>query len=236
MTIKTASRLVLGIAGDGPLSRVMAEIENTGDIRGMVSSPQIEIPRANLDDLGVGKAIGSGLLRVWKEEPDFSYESQVAIADGRIGDAVAHFLERSEQTRSAVLLGVLAERKGITAAGGVMLEALPGSADEELAGFESHLETLPSVSKLMADEGLDGLIHRVLAPAGYREIETRTIRYRCRCSGSGIRRFLSNLAEEERGRLKTEAGAYEAECVFCGHRYSFEDLDQTTAPGPETVG
>jgi molecular chaperone Hsp33 len=203
----------------------MAEVEDSGDLRGMVSVPQIEIPRADVTELGVGKAIGDGLFRVWREGESFSYESQVEIKSGGIGSAVAHFLEQSEQTRSAVLLGVLAEREGLSSVGGIIIEALPGSEDQALSEFESHLTQLPSVSRLLATEGLDGLVDEVLKPAGYRITETRSLQYRCRCSERAIRRFVADLSDSERGKLRAEDRGYEAECVFCGRRYSFDDLN-----------
>jgi molecular chaperone Hsp33 len=213
----------------------MAEVEDNGDVRGMVSSPQIEIPRSEQTQLGVGKAIGNGVLRVWREETRLSYESQVGIKSGCIGVAVAHYLEQSEQTRSAVLLGLLAKTEGITAAGGMMIEALPGPEDETLSRLEKHIGQLPSVSRLMATEGIDGLIDEVLRPAAYTVGETRDVRYRCRCSASSIRRFLRDLNASERDKLRSGKGDLEAECVFCGRQYQFDDSRSSNDEASQSI-
>jgi molecular chaperone Hsp33 len=226
IALKSPSRLVLGISGDGPLSQVMAEVAESGDLRGMVSAPQIELPTAGKDELGDARAMGNGLMQVWKEEERHSHRSQVSIDGGRIGDALTHHLEQSEQTRSAVLLGVLAERNGIAAAGGLMLEMLPGPEDETaLDQLEKRLTELPGASFLLATGGLDGLIEEVLGPSGASVSSSKKFRYHCRCTDNTVRRYLRGLAAEETEGLRTEAGELEAECVFCGRRYRFDDSD-----------
>ena len=233
MAITTPGRLVLGISGDGPLSRVMAEVEKSGNVRGMVSAPRVELPTSEQEDLGDARAMGSGLMQVWREEGRHSYRSQVSIDAGRIGNALTHYLEQSEQTRSAVLLGVLAEKSGVAAAGGMMLEVLPRPDDDlELDHLEERLRGLSGVSRLLASDGLDGLIDKVLGMSNATVLEERKIRYHCSCTGSTVRRYLQGLETGEIEELRTEAGTLEAECVFCGRQYQFDDLDSEESERP----
>lgn len=81
-------RLRVGLAGDGSLRWAAAELD-------------------------VGGAIGRGMLRVLREHDRGRYHSQVELVTGEIGDDVAHYLHQSEQTRSAVLVGVLGKPHGV---------------------------------------------------------------------------------------------------------------------------
>jgi len=225
MSLKTPSRLVLGVSGDGPLSRVMAEVGEDGEIRGMVSDPRVEVPLAEPSELGVGRAIGNGILRVWREGTGLTYQSQVEVSRGGIGEALATFLAQSEQTRSAVLLGVLAGAEGISAAGGMMVEALPGGEDADLVSLESRLGDLESISRVLASRGLRGLIEDVVGTSRFTITESREIRYRCRCSVPDIRAHLCRLEPEARAGMRSSNGRLEAECVFCGTVYRFDEAD-----------
>jgi molecular chaperone Hsp33 len=204
------------------LSRVLAEVDEKGGIRGMVSDPHIEIPVGDPTTLGVSRAIGDGLLQVLRDVRGGSYQSQVQVAKGRIGDALARFLEQSEQTRSAVLLGVLAERDGVRSAGGLIIEALPGAEDGALLELESRIGAMESVSRSLAKGGVTGLLDELFGNDSYRVGDSRQIAYRCRCSESSIRSYLGSLDGADLEELENSIGEVVADCVFCGARYRFE--------------
>ena len=76
--------------------------------------------------------------------------SQVELVSGEIGIDIAHYLEQSEQTRSAVLLGVLARPDGlVAAAGGMVVEVLPGAPDEAIELLEANIAGIGGVSELL---------------------------------------------------------------------------------------
>src|SRR4029079_12789365 len=105
---KSLHRLVLEVHGDGPLGRVLAEADPEGNLRGMVGDPRVDLPATPAGKLAVGRGVGRGTLRVLRElAAGGSYHSQVELVSGEIGDDLAHYLEQSEQIRSAGLLGVL---------------------------------------------------------------------------------------------------------------------------------
>ncbi len=113
LATKTPSRLVLDIRGDGPLRQVLVEVDEEGNIRGTVGDPRVVVPDLPNTKLAVGNAVGAGNLRVLREFGDGgSYHSHVALQTGEIGDDLAHYLEQSEQSRSAVLVGVLGRKSG----------------------------------------------------------------------------------------------------------------------------
>jgi molecular chaperone Hsp33 len=220
--IKTPGRLVLAISGSGPLSRVLGEVDEGGRVRGMVSDPHVEIPVGDPTTLGVSRAIGDGLLQVLRDVRGGGYQSQVQVSKGRIGAALARFLEQSEQTRSAVLLGVLAERDGVRSAGGLIIEALPGAEEGAVLELESRIETVASVSRRLAEGGVLGLLDELFGKGSYRVGDSTRIEYRCRCSESSIRSYLQQLDGADLGELENSPGEVVADCVFCGARYRFD--------------
>ena len=222
LAAKTPARLVVEIRGDGPMRLVLAEADQQGNLRGMVGQPRLHLPSAPGGKLPVGDAIGKGLLRVLREQDGASYQSQVALVTGEIGTDLAHYLEQSEQTPSAVLVGVLAKPEGVAAAGGMIVEVLPGARDEEVERLEANIGRLAGVSRTIEEQGLHGLVQTLLDGLPGEVHETRELRYRCRCSRERLRQHLIVLSADDREHLQHADGSTEAECVFCGEIYHFE--------------
>ena len=222
LATKTPARLVVEIRGDGPLGRVIAEADPEGNLRGMVGDPRVAVPDLPNGKLAVGTAVGRGMLRVLREhEGGGSYHSQVELVSGEIGEDVAHYLAQSEQRRSAVLLGVLTRRRGVAAAGGMIVEVLPGAPDEVVERLERNVAGLPGVSHLVADGGSSRVVEALLAGFDRESHETRPLRYRCRCSRERLLRHLTLLPAADRDHLADGSGTIDADCVFCGSRYRF---------------
>jgi len=223
LAVKTPARLVMEIRGDGPLGTVVAEADELGNLRGMVGEPRLDLPSTPEGKLDVSRAVGRrGRLRVIREREGSSYASQVELVTGEIGDDVAHFLDQSEQTRSAVLLGVLARPGGIAAAGGMIIERMPGAPEEVIDRLEANLEGLAGISRLLEETAsLDASLDRLLAGLDPEVLEQRPITYRCRCSRERLRRHLVLLARREEDLLAPDRDELEAECSFCGTEYRF---------------
>lgn len=222
LATKTPSRLVLEIRGDGPLRQVLAEADQEGNLRGMVGNPFVDLPPTPAGKLDVGRAVGQGRLRVLREHGEGgSYHSQVELVSGEIGEDVAHYLEQSQQIRSAVLLGVLTKPFGVAAAGGMIVEVLPGAPEEVVERLERNIAAMPGVSHLVEAGGADQVIETLLAGFDREVRETRPLRYRCRCSRERLLRHLVLLSAEDRDHLREADGAIAADCVFCGSQYRF---------------
>jgi len=222
LSTKTPSRLMLEVRGDGPLLRVLAEADDEGNLRGIVGDGQVQVPDWPGGKLGVGRAVGKGYLRVLREyEGGNSYQSQVELVSGEIGEDVAYYLSQSEQTRSAVLLGVLGKPSGVVAAGGMVVEVLPGAPEETVARLESNIAGIRGVSHLLEEGGAPHVVEQVLAGLDRETKEVRPLRYRCRCSRERLREHLALLSAEDRDYLREEDGSIKADCAFCATQYRF---------------
>jgi molecular chaperone Hsp33 len=219
---KAPSRLILEVRGDGPILRVLAEADQEGNLRGLVGDGQVQVPDWPGGKLAVGRAVGRGFLRVLREfEGGGNYQSQVELVSGEIGDDVAYFLSQSEQTRSAVMLGVLGRKTGVAAAGGLVVEVLPGAPEEAVEQLERNIANVSGVSHLIEEGGTEQVLDRVLEGFDRQVRELRPLRYRCRCSRERLRRHLVLLSIEDRESLADPVGVIDADCAFCGVRYSY---------------
>jgi molecular chaperone Hsp33 len=232
LSTKSPSRLMLEVRGDGPIGRVLAEADDEGNLRGMVGDGRVQVPDWPGGKLGVGRAVGKGVLRVLREyERGNSYQTQVELVSGEIGEDVAYYLSQSEQRKSAVLLGVLGKPSGVAAAGGMVVEVLPGAPEETIARLESNIAGIRGVSHLIEEGGAEHVVEQVLAGLDREVKEVRPLRYRCRCSRERLLGHLTLLPAEDRDYLRADDGAIEADCTFCGARYRFSP-EELQSPSP----
>lgn len=226
LSVRACDRLALEIRGDGPIGKLFAEVDAAGNLRGYVGNPRVEVPDRPDGKLAVGAAVGSGMLRVLRDLDDgTTYESQVALQGGEIGIDLAHYLEQSEQTDSAVLVGVLAGPEGVRAAGGLLIEVMPGARSGPVGRLEANLEAIGGISRAVADGGLELLLDRTLAGLDRRVTEASGVRFHCRCRRDSLREHLVLLSTEELAEVAEPDGSIAAECAFCAERYLFEAFE-----------
>jgi molecular chaperone Hsp33 len=218
IALKVPARMTLVIDGDGALGRVVAEAE-MGGVRGLVGNPRVATPADGSLDLAPW--VGHGSLRVSRETGARRYASQVELVSGEIGDDLAHYLEQSEQIRSAVLLGVLPRSTGIAAAGGLIVEALPGTPDEVLTRLEGNLRALEGVSRPLEQGGLGTLRHGVLDGFDVEILDDEPLAYRCGCDRERLRAQLAAMPALDLTSLFEDDGTCNAECAYCGECYQF---------------
>jgi len=235
IALKVPARLTLTIDGDGPIGRIVAESESGGGVRGLVGDPQAETPSDG--ELRLAELVGEGHLSVSRETDGERYTSKVELVSGEIGLDLAHYLDQSEQIRSAVLVGVLPRPSGIAAAGGVIVEALPGTDDEVLEQLEENLRSLEGVSRTLETGGLGALQNAVLAGFDVEILEGRPLAYACGCEREQLRRQLMTLAQDDLESLFERDEFCDAVCAFCGesYRFSAKELMRSTQSGAEPL-
>jgi len=222
---REGARVNLRIKGNGPLQGLFVDAGVDGTVRGYVFNPQIELPPNALGKLDVGGAIGSeGFLYVVRDIGyGYPYSSTVELVSGEIGDDVTHYLANSEQTPSALLLGVFVGAQGVTASGGLLLQVMPKAArDEELiATLESRISSLKGFTPLLQSgksltdifEELLGDLDLVIFP------DTQLVRFDCRCSFDRVLGALKMLGEVELQDMIEKDDGAKATCEFCGEIY-----------------
>src|SRR5215207_8137503 len=151
--LKEDEKLSLQFMGRGPLRGIFAEANGQGEVRGFVYHPRTHLPLKR-GKLNVGGAVGEGTLTVirsqsWNKEP---YRSILPLVSGEIGSDIAHYLLNSEQIPSAVSLGVfVAPTESVVAAGGFILQVMPGASAETIAQLETCVARTKPVSQLVRE-------------------------------------------------------------------------------------
>ncbi|MEA5511416.1 Hsp33 family molecular chaperone HslO [Crocosphaera sp. UHCC 0190] len=222
---REGSRVNLRIKGNGPLGGLLVDAGLDGTVRGYVAHPDVELPPNPLGKLDVGRAIGNeGFLYVVRDIGyGYPYSSTVELVSGEVGDDVTHYLATSEQTPSALLLGVFVGSEGVTAAGGLLLQVMPKAArDEELVTvLESRVGKLSGFTPLLrAGKTLPDIFEELLGDLGLVIFpEVQMLRFDCRCSFSRVLGALKLLGEVELQDMIEKDDGAEATCEFCGEIY-----------------
>jgi molecular chaperone Hsp33 len=225
-TMKAGERVSLQFSGNGPLGGILVDATPEGHARGFVNRPRTHLPPRN-GKLDVGGALGGGLLCVMRVLPDPAppYRSIVPLVSGEVGSDVARYLVDSEQTPSAVGIGVFVEVDGrVGAAGGYVLQAMPGAAPGTLERLEANVAASAAPSDLVR-QGLDAdaIVVRLLDGFAARVLDRQAVAFRCRCSRArATAAVLAMGCEELRAVLADERRA-EVVCEFCAERYTVEE-------------
>lgn len=226
------SRVNIRVRGNGPLGGILIDAGLDGTVRGYVDNPSIELPPNPHGKLDVGGAVGrEGYVYVVRDVGyGYPYSSTVELVSGEIGDDLTHYLVTSEQTPSALLLGVFVGEKGVTAAGGLLLQVMPKAAHDEVLVelLESRLSQLSGFTPLLrAGKTLPQIMEDLLGDMGLDILpESQLVRFNCRCSRSRMMGALKILgADELQDMIEKDDGA-EATCQFCNEVYhaSSDDL------------
>ncbi|WP_141264178.1 Hsp33 family molecular chaperone HslO [Moorella sp. E308F] len=238
-TLKEGQSITVRILGDGPLGSIVA-VARPGTVKGYVAEPGVDLPLRHDGKLDVGRAVGRGMMYVAKDlglkEP---YNGSVPLVSGEIGEDLAYYFTASEQKPSAVGLGVLVEPGGkVGAAGGYLLQLLPGSAEGTAATLEKNIEAAGPVSRLIArGHTPEDILALLLKGFSLKIHERRPLHYACDCSRERLQDILLALGPGELQKLLEEQGGAEARCAFCSRTYRFsrEEVAELLAalPGQE---
>lgn len=230
---KEGSRVNIHVKGNGPLGAILADAGLDGTVRGYVQHPNVELPPNDLGKLDVGRAVGhDGYLHVVRDvgygQP---YSSTVQLVSGEIGEDVASYLVTSEQTPSALLVGVFVGEMGVTAAGGILLQIMPKAArDRSLIDLlESRVSQLSGFTPLLqAGESLKEIMGQLLGDLDlFIFPEYHRVSFDCGCSFQRVLGALKMLGEAElQDMIEKDEGA-EAICQFCGEVYQANENQLT---------
>ncbi|MCS7057720.1 MAG: Hsp33 family molecular chaperone HslO [Meiothermus sp.] len=222
-------RIGLQFLGDGPLGGPVVEAGPDGSVRGYVKNPSAHPPLRPDGKLDVGAAIGRGELKVDRLLANEElYQSSVELVSGEVAEDLVRYLWQSEQIPSALLLGVRVAPTGeVAAAGGVVIQVLPGCPEEVIDRLEQNLKG-QNLTPLLLEQGLEGAVETLLQGLSYQPTDLRAVGYpeghiplafRCRCSRERALRALVYFTSQEREEMIAQDGGAEVLCHWCGTRY-----------------
>ena len=221
--------MTLQIRGGGPIGTITCVSDPEGNVRGVVTEPNVPLVEKYPGKLDVGATVGTdGTLTVIRDlqmkEP---YIGSVPLVTGEIGDDVTAYFAQSEQTPTACALGVLIDTDcSVKVAGGYLIQLLPGAPDEVIDTLERGIQRAGAVTTML-DQGMtpEDILGQVCGDLGVVFMETTPVSYKCYCSRDRVTAALISLGREELTEIKEEGKPFPVECQFCDTVYSFTPED-----------
>lgn len=227
--LKDEGKLTLQVKGVGPLGQIVVDANAKGDVRGYVQHPLVDPPRNELGKLDVAAAVGrEGSIYVTKDlglkEP---YRGSIPIISGELAEDFTYYFAKSEQTPSAVALGVLVDKDtSVKQAGGYIIQLMPDVPDEEISRLEQTLAEIVSVTDMLEQGmGPQEMLGSIFPSA--RIHHQMPVQFRCQCSQERVSDMIRGLGQQElQSMIKEDRGA-EVVCHFCNEQYRFNEEELT---------
>lgn len=217
--------LTLQISGGGEAQGVVVTAYSNGSVKGYIGNPDVDLPANSHGKLDVGGAIGlSGNLLVIRDmglkEP---YVGQVPIYTGEIGDDLAYYFTTSEQTPSAVGLGVLVDKDlSVSSAGGFIIQMMPGASELVADLVTYRLEEIPSITQFI-EKGMtiEEILNYIFEDMDLNILDSLIPSFECDCSRERVEKALISIGRKDLEEIHSEGKAEEIKCHFCNSAYVF---------------
>lgn len=229
--LKGDDKLTVKVDGNGPAGPIVVDVNGSGEVRGYITNPQTHFELSEKGKLDVRRAVGTeGMLTVVKDLGlrDF-FTGQVPLVSGEIAEDFTQYFVVSEQVPSAVALGVLVNPdNSVKAAGGFILQVMPGATDETITILEEKMASIEPISS-MIDRGLtpEQILEEALGAGNVNVLEKMDVKFHCSCSKERFGNAITGLGEQEIRDMISEDGQAQVECHFCNEKYLFtkEELE-----------
>ena len=223
--LKFRGSFSLQAKGDGPVSMLLADCTDAGELRGYA--------RAEGNPLGeAGALLGKGYLAFTCDQgPDMErYQGIVGIEGDTLAEMTDSYFRTSEQLRAFVRLACRRTPQGWRATA-LILErvaaegGIDGLADDEANDAWVTATTLASTVKEeeLLDDALppEEVLHRLFHAEGLLVDRARALSYGCRCSRARLAGVLQGFPEGDLDDM-AEGGLITMNCEFCNVAFRFD--------------
>lgn len=228
--LKPGQEVGVFLKGNGPLGSIYGHATFEGKVRGYCPNPTYEAPDA-ADYLNLKKAMGNGNLTVSRQQPfqKQPHNGTVEMISGEVGEDIAHYLHQSHQIRSLVNLGAFLNTFGqVQAAGGIILEVMPGVEEEVIQLLERNTAEVKTV---VSRGFLDGATEQeLLAPylkgIAFTQIpHDYEVEHFCPCTLERVLTALSTLGVSDLEEMIEAKESPSIQCQMCGKDYQVNVSD-----------
>lgn len=220
--------VTLQIKGNGPLKGLVVTADSKGNVKGYPFEPVVEIPLKPNGKLDVSGAIGKGFLSVIKDiglkEP---YSGQLELVSGEIAEDLTYYFAKSEQTPSAVGLGVLVDiDRSIKQSGGFIIQIMPGADETLIKNLEENISNALSVTDMLEEgKSAEEILEFLIGKENITFTEKKEVRFYCNCSRERVEKALISIGREEIKKIIDEDKKATLHCHFCSKEYNFTEDD-----------
>lgn len=224
---KGDTKLTIKVQGNGPGGSIIVDADAHGHVKGYIQNPEVSLPLNEKGKIDVRGVVGTeGSLTVIKDlglkEP---FTGQVPLVSGELGEDFTYYMASSEQIPSSIGLSVLVDTDdSIRAAGGFMLQVMPGATEETITELEKRIANIPYVSHLI-DEGEtpEEILNRLLGEENLEILDREPVSFECDCSKEKFAKALQGIGGAELDAMIEEDHGAEAVCHFCNKKYTFTE-------------
>ncbi|MGH9943843.1 MAG: Hsp33 family molecular chaperone HslO, partial [Pyrinomonadaceae bacterium] len=159
------------------------------------------------------------------------YRGSVPLVSGEIAEDFAYYLTKSEQIPSAVSLGVLlrARESGetfIEAAGGLMIQVMPGTDEKSVAAIERAVAHTPHTTTLIREgAGPVEMLRAALGDVPFELLAEQPVSFACTCSRARAVSLISSIERTELESILREDKGAAMTCHFCNETYSLGEAE-----------
>lgn len=227
--LKGDDGLTVKVEGGGPLGAIVADGNALGEVRGYVTNPHVDFDLNEKGKLDVARAVGTeGTLSVVKDLGLKDYfTGQVPIVSGEISEDFTYYFATSEQIPSAIGAGVLVNPDHtVLAAGGFMIQIMPGADEEVVDKLEKQIESFPAISSMIEKgNSPEQVLEQLFFGEEINILERLPVQFKCKCSKERIGQAIKGLGNDEIDHMIKEDHGAEANCHFCNETYQFTEAE-----------
>lgn len=219
-------KITVIIKGGGPIGTILTSSNANGIVKGYVTNPDVEVENYASGKLNVAGAVGNqGTIRVIKDlglrEP---YNGEYEMVSGEIAEDLTYYFTVSEQTPSAVSLGVLTRADEVEEAGGFIVQMMPDASEETISTIERNLTGIQSITQMLSQglkpEDMMNIVLKDLEPSILDKLE---VGFECDCSKDRVAEVFAAIGKQELKAIIDEDKGAEVGCQFCESKYSFSE-------------
>lgn len=225
-------KLSVTASGDGVGGHVIVSADGKLRVRGYIDNPRAELPLNKIGKLDVAGCVGKGKITVVRstglKDP---YTGTSEIISGELAEDFAYYYAVSEQTPTAMALGVKVNGAGVcVGAGGVIMQTLPGASDESVSKAEKLIANFKDISSKIQHGGANGVVSEYFADESFTDYYPK---YECICSDDYIKSIILSLGKAEADDIIKENGKIEVKCQYCDKKYEYyqKDVDELFLKG-----
>jgi molecular chaperone Hsp33 len=230
-SLKLDGRVSVQLKGDGPLGLAVADFYAGGGVRGYARFDAQALKQKEARDFA--SLVGKGILAITLEPRPgaTNYQGMVELSDKGLSASAETYFAQSEQLPTLLRLAAAPlyragdHGKHGWAAGGLMVQAVPGASEREVrdsddwARISLFLQTLEDYELLDTEIAAEDVLWRLFHEDELRVQPFQPLHFQCSCSAEKVRPVLETYPAEERKSLAEADGIIRARCEFCGASY-----------------
>jgi len=226
--LKGQGRLTLQLKGEGPVSLLLVECDETLRLRGMARAGVCPQDASVPELLGVGKECATGeagqLLLTLAQDESF-YQSIVPLAGESVAAIFNHYLTQSEQQEARLFLAADKE-----VAAGLFLQKMPAADSMDADGWTRLTRLAATVrSEELLELDAELLLFRLFAEDAVAENDTglllfpaRTVSWHCPDNREKLVAMIKSWGRAEAEAILTEQGVIEIQDEVGNRAYRFD--------------